>query len=85
MLICVFQSECAVGDDTELGAIADFHPPMQWRFDGEIQFIFMQQSDAMLPTGEFQRHHDIGNQQCMRQIHPTDGAILFAPRSRIKL
>ena len=85
VLIRVFQSEQAVGDDTELGAIADFHPPMQGRFHGQPQLILMHQPDATLPADEFQRHHDIGHQQRVRQIHPTDAAILFAPRRRIEL
>ena len=54
VLIRVFQGEHAVGDDAELGSILNFHPPLQRCFDGQMQFIFMQQPDAVSPTGDAQ-------------------------------
>ena len=36
MFVDVFQRKHAIGDDAEFGAVTDFHPPMQRRFDEQI-------------------------------------------------
>lgn len=79
-LIRVFQGEHPVGNDAEIHAASNFHPPLEWLlYDRQIKLAFVKKPDAMLPTGKLKGHHDLGNQKRVFKKHLADGAVLLAP------
>lgn len=80
-----FQSEHAIWDDTESRAVLNSHPPSEWlAFQGKRQLVFVNDFDAaMFSAGQFNRHHHVGNQECVFKIYPANHMVFLAPRNAI--